>query len=297
MSVQTSELSKALIIHAAFGVGYYSFCSKYTLLTQEALRSQMGMFAISTGAHTLLQSSYPQEKFNATDILPFALITLAKVQEVTWKVQALCTTLLSSFQIAVNHSLSLEGLIPLKNPETQWLSNFDIHTYAEHLEHQYPQLFAAMPFSTPLELKGLPQYVIDGMKKGSEKTVFSFPLHVTKNHWTLIYINRDQRTVEYYDSKQTYGNYQEIITTLKALTETLNTQFPGDTPYQFTSKIQKCLQPDIYQCGVWLLYFLEELLKDPTRDFNALDMASAQKMIAKHRKTLIPYFSKSDWDS
>lgn len=299
MRLERAQISQAFVLHAAFGIGYYSICSHYNLLAQKALRYQTLMFAISTSTHTLLQSPDSQGKLNSTDIIPFALITLAKVQQVTWKIQALCTVILSSVQITVNHSLIQDSSPPSlkKNRKTEWLSNIDIQKYSEYLETQNPHLFAAFPFSH--DLNYLEQVVLDAMNKGTEKTIFSFPLHVgktTKNHWTLLYINTDLRVVEYYDSKTNYGNYEEVVRTLEALTQTLNKQFPSEKPYTFQCKIQKYLQPDIYQCGVWTLYFLEKLIEDPQTDFNALDIAEAQKMIAKHRLDLIPCFPKKDWD-
>ena len=300
MSLERAQISQAFVLHAAFGMGYYSICSHYHLIAQKALRYQTLMFSISTSAHTLLQSPDSQGKLNSTDIIPFALITLAKVQQINWKIQALCTVILSSVQIAVNHSLIQTSPPPSlkKDRKTEWLSNLDIFRYSEHLEKQHAHLFAAFPFSKE-SLDLLEQFVLDGMNKGVEKTVFSFPLHVgktKKNHWTLLYINTDLRVVEYYDSKINYGNYEEVVQALKALTQTLNEQFPSEKPYTFQPKIQKYLQPDINQCGVWTLYFLEKLLEDPQTDFNALDIQEAQKMIAEHREALIPYFPKKDWD-
>ena len=116
-----------------------------------------------------------------------------------------------------------------------------------------------------------------------EKQFLAYPLHVTNNHWTLVIIDQEKRTVEYYDSKKNYGNYEEIVKTLKELARSLSTKDPGQSPYQFFSKISKNLQPDSYQCGPWALYFLKNRLENPSVDFNKLDIEEAQDMIAKFR--------------
>ncbi len=67
----------------------------------------------------------------------------------------------------------------------------------------------------------------------------------------------------------------------KNLAQTLTDS--GKNPYKFVCKIEKCLQPDSYQCGPWLLYFLEERLKNPDINFNELDAKQSQKMIANYR--------------
>jgi len=117
----------------------------------------------------------------------------------------------------------------------------------------------------------------------TDKNALAFPLFVSGNHWTLVYIDRERRAVEYYDSKKNYGNHKEIVSYLQNLANTLTQEDPGKIPYQFQCKITQKLQPDTYQCGPWTLYFLEERLKNPDVDFNQLDVSAAQQIIADYR--------------
>lgn len=51
--------------------------------------------------------------------------------------------------------------------------------------------------------------------------------------------------------------------------------------------IKKELQPDNYQCGPWALYLLQERATNPEVDFNDLDIAEAQNMIADYRLKVV----------
>lgn len=103
------------------------------------------------------------------------------------------------------------------------------------------------------------------------------------NHFTLVYICKKTRTIEYYDSKVNYGDYNQTINHLKKLALKCDQFHPGETPYQVVPKIHKKLQPDSYQCGPWVLYFLEQRAQNPDVDFNQLDISEAQDMIADFR--------------
>ncbi len=186
-----------------------------------------------------------------------------------------------------------------------WLSHDGhIWIYSRFLELSYPTLFVPGPFdytikktmypmgeSTPIENVILSS-LDETNERGLDKTVLSIPLHVSKNHWTLVLVDRKKRSIEYYDSKKDYGNHDEIIDHLKGLEILLTEKDPGETPYTFSCKIEKELQPDGYQCGVWILYFLENRLKNPNVNFNDLNVQQAQKMIANYRLKIIDGFFK-----
>lgn len=121
-----------------------------------------------------------------------------------------------------------------------------------------------------------------------------FPISVSGNHWTLLFIDRKKRTVEYCDSKISYGNYSQFVQDFKCVAEELSKADPGGKPYVFTSKIQKNLQPDGYQCGPWILYFTEKRLENPDIDFNELDERDAQSMIACHRLSVMEALNKKE---
>ena len=61
-----------------------------------------------------------------------------------------------------------------------------------------------------------------------------------------------------------------------------------DSSYTFCDKINQVLQPDSYQCGAWVCYFLEQRLQNPDTDFNALarDMDNTQNMISNYRRSI-----------
>lgn len=119
-----------------------------------------------------------------------------------------------------------------------------------------------------------------------EKKIFAYPIHVTKNHWTLAIVDREKRTVEYYDSKKNYGNHGTIIKGLKELAEVLSktdNANPEKEDYTFIEKVVKNIQPDVYQCGIWSCYFLEQRLKDPDFKFELLEVSDSQPKIANFR--------------
>jgi len=301
---QNIELAKSLAFNAFVGLGYYTVCSRYSLLPKEAIHSQATLFALSAIVYNPLQSVWGTEKkLNGTDIIPIAMILLFKVQETSWKIHGVCTVILAVTQIVVSKAFFSA---PKTGQDTQWLSNMDILHYSNHIRPNSQDTVIALPYpNIPFDgyIDQLNAHIIRIKTDQPDAKALFFPLHVKGNakdkrgnHWTLIYINFDKRVVEYYDSKQTYGTYDAIIEQLEALTVILNEQYPDtENPFQFESKIKKLLQPDPYQCGVWALYFIEKLLENPDVDFNALDIDAAQTMIAAYRKAIIPHLEEGHW--
>ena len=103
-----------------------------------------------------------------------------------------------------------------------------------------------------------------------QKVNYPFIIHVTGNHWTLVYVNRTQRTIDYYDSKINFGKveYKKIIQELQKISEVLTQEEPEDKPFKVELKIITPLQPNDYQCGVWVLFFLDKILNEPQFNFN-----------------------------
>lgn len=178
-----------------------------------------------------------------------------------------------------------------------WFSNFEIAGYYRHLKKTYPHgVFFNWPgpFNTSKEL-------LESFETNShtfrdlggnwvnilEYQSILLPVHVSGNHWTLLFIDRKKRTVEYYDSKINYGNYNQIARDFQQVAEELSKSDPGENPYVFSSKIKKKFQPDGYQCGPWALYFSEKRLENPDVDFNDLDVNEAQSMIAQSRLSVM----------
>src|ERR1700722_15784736 len=78
-------------------------------------------------------------------------------------------------------------------------------------------------------------------------------------HFVLLYINRKERTVEYYDSLANNGRFKSK---LEEITQWLTEKEPGE-PYELVFKISQSIQPDGYQCGAWVLFFLQMILENP----------------------------------
>lgn len=160
--------------------------------------------------------------------------------------------------------------------EKVWLSNCELCGYSslicmEHsklyTEHSNLDQWDEWDLSNP-ELQ-------NNFLKSNCRYLFTF-VNVSCNHWTLLLVDKQQKTVEYYDSKHNYGgeDYKETIKGAK--------QVAKDFDYKFEEKIAKSIQPDGYQCGIWALYFLEERIKNPNISFNELPNPS--KLIASFRK-------------
>jgi len=120
------------------------------------------------------------------------------------------------------------------------------------------------------------------IQKNCNLEFFYAPFNISGNHWVLIHINKKKKVVEYYDSKCHYGNFDKVTAMLQKLADELG--------YEFKSRITKSLQPDGYQCGVWIAFFMKKLLEDPDVDFNTLNTN-----IADFRKEIIPYFGDERW--
>jgi hypothetical protein len=175
---------------------------------------------------------------------------------------------------------------------TTWLTNIHLYSYMTYLATRFPEIVAlntsqmAYQSREGSSIDSLTKYIFEYFPKeinNFNNLNIPFHLHVSNNHWTLVYIDRDKRTVEYYDSKEHYGNHHEIVQKLTTVADTLSQQEPNKPPYTFVLKINKVLQPDSYQCGPWMLFFLENRLINPDFDFNQLDVNEAQELIKKYR--------------
>jgi len=105
MKIDDQAFAKALLFNGIVGLGYYAICSRYQLLSDEVLKSQGAMFALSTTIHTLLQPSQVKKELSLCDVIPLALITLTKAwTDITWKAQLLSTAILGGSQILISKS-------------------------------------------------------------------------------------------------------------------------------------------------------------------------------------------------
>ncbi|CCB88971.1 deubiquitinase and deneddylase ChlaDub2 [Simkania negevensis] len=179
--------------------------------------------------------------------------------------------------------------------ERNWLNNQHLGLYSLFLQEKYgPEVFFpfggwtyVFPGLTDRFFKEDSYHILDVRAKRIKSFLdyksITYPLFIGGNHWGLLFIDREKRTVEYYDSKINYGNYEEGLQGIKDVAAKFTKYDPGEKPYTYLEKIKKKLQPDGYQCGPWALYFLEHRLENPEVDFNQLDLNEAQNMIAKYR--------------
>lgn len=180
---------------------------------------------------------------------------------------------------------------------SSWLTQTHLYRYISHLAKSYLQLSDFYPGSPVFVIhrseryqqsidKTLLSQLADNAQKpvSEQKTVFAYPLHLSENHWGLVLVDTKKRTLEYYDSKGTYSDsyYDEKGTLLEhskdheaikkhfqKIAQSMSAQELG-APYRFMCKTNTCLQPDSYECGPWVLYFIEQRLKNPDIDFGHL---------------------------
>lgn len=122
----------------------------------------------------------------------------------------------------------------------------------------------------------------DNAKLSPPKTLFAYPVRLSECHWVLLVIDREQRTVEYYDSLRDF-NKEKVQAHFTKLADMLTKIEPG-TPYKAEFKIKKQIQNDGFNCGAWALYFLQHRLFNKEIDFNNLPYIPQMK---NYRKVLL----------
>jgi hypothetical protein len=170
---------------------------------------------------------------------------------------------------------------------TEWLDNNHISYYFRYLATLFSEVAILPPGDYRIDyFDALMRLILEERPKEiPDFNDLNIPiwLRISGNHFTLVFIDRKKRTVEYFDSKKNYGNQSEIDQKLSMMANALSKQEPNKPPYKFVRKIEKVLQPDSFQCGAWVMYFLESRLIDPEFDFNKLDINEARDLIKKYR--------------
>lgn len=168
--------------------------------------------------------------------------------------------------------------------ETEWLWSNQISSYYTDLQKQYPDILEQhyAVYTTPQALRNFVRlHIEDEIQPGSRKSI-PILMIVSGNHWVMVYIDHQRKTVEYFDSKSTYGNQALIQTSLQETANYLNASMGGS--YQVVRKVNRSLQPDGYQCGVWAMYFLKQRVENPNLNFDTLDHTQMQSVIRKFRE-------------
>ncbi len=146
-------------------------------------------------------------------------------------------------------------------PGTTWLSQEHLRWYCIYLSTKYLQLgfpFGAFPIHHNFDT--LENYLFNDLhgKYVEYDPQLDLPifLDIGEFHWGLVYIDRKRRQIEFYDSKVNYEGQRAIfMANLKKIAKRLSDQEPKQPPYKCVAKINTILQPDWYQCGIWVLYF------------------------------------------
>lgn len=164
-------------------------------------------------------------------------------------------------------------------PKDTWLDALEVQSFFEMLGTYYPGLFIpefSRQVVTPAKKAKFKETLLQGISGKAEQMAFF--AHIGHIHWGLIFVDTTKKTIEYYDSKEKFGNFAEYQAMLQEIASELD--------FTYVAKINKCLQTDSYQCGPWTCYFLEKRLNCPDFDFNSLDVDACQNMIGQYRQNM-----------
>jgi hypothetical protein len=160
------------------------------------------------------------------------------------------------------------------------LTQRHLHRYITYLATQFPGIGRHWHEYRSYSIETLMTDIDDLSRIIKNFEDLNFPFYVQiSGHWALVYIDREKRTVEYYDSMKESGDHRKIDQKLNAIANRLS--------YQFIRKTHQQLQSDPVDDGVWTLYFLESKLNPELNselNFDQLDFNKAQELIKNYRK-------------
>lgn len=169
-----------------------------------------------------------------------------------------------------------------------WFDSADILTLLWDLESQFPEIYFH-PVNPIIENFSKIQKVItedldflNASSENNKKRYSAYPLHVRGDHWTLIFIDRNDQLIEFYDSFVNFGEHNEVINALENLKQALNVKGKS---YSVIPKITKQVQSNGKDCGAWMIYFIEKRLEkgpDFTRELQALNLSKCSTLIENY---------------
>lgn len=183
----------------------------------------------------------------------------------------------------------------------KWLDINSMSDYFLMISHDYPELMPMQDYYCKIpaigtlhdnEVDALPVFEKALIEARNEGKVFASYMRVSGNHWTFVFIDPKNERIEYYDSMGAYGNYKEICTTL--------TELAARHHFTFESKIKRKLQHNSYDCGPWVVYFLEQRLENPNIDTDTLatgNMKEYRKTLCKRSHHLVELKKKRNCES
>lgn len=173
-----------------------------------------------------------------------------------------------------------------------WLTSAEIEPLLKDLALEFPELYINKHNQVISNYSEIQEYIIgdlDTLKvspENDQKKFIAYPLNINQSHWTLIFINREKQTIEYYDSMVNYGPYKKIQSALKKVTEVLN---ENDESYSLIFKMTKAVQDNGKDCGPWILYFTEERVSkgpDFTTELQKLKFTKTSALMKNYRKEI-----------
>jgi len=128
-------------------------------------------------------------------------------------------------------------------------------------------------------------------KKHPNASMFAFHLRLSGpgwSHFTLVYIDCQRFTVEFYDSVGRSANHPQVVASLKKVAEYMTKVRPAqdNRPYTVIYKIEKSIQAGDHDCGAWVLYFLKHRLSNPNINFNLIPPKKRNREISNFRHEL-----------
>ncbi len=232
------------------------------------------LLAIALISKTIYRHTHTFEILDPSKIKPNPSLNLEKVNEPENQPIAL-----KNDSIPISNELHER----LRLTNNEWFYSDQIHDFFDYFEEQHRHLYCCMTDIRPMT-SFLPtiQNSIE-QAKNLKKKALAFNVNINKLHWTLIYVDIQTQTVEYYDSMKNFGLGEDLKKFLTDVTLLLNQEYPTEKPFNLIYKIKEATQFNSFDCGPWILYFLENRAKDPSVDFNTLNKEMSQKIMSDYR--------------
>jgi len=290
---QTAQILNYTLLGSA-AVGLVCHCLKANKIGNIA----KGVFALSAVLRFLVKDTEPAPAPAPQSVPSAARPRVTPVPQLTPPTAptarpalpaALAVPIQSRLDIAKNDNPAPRTKTEIWEEDISRFTHGDMNNYFQALARQHPTFTAPSAryiYEVPADGKIVPndhrettkgtQSIAAQIKRdlmechfdGSKK-IFAYPVLTSKDHWTLVVVDREKRSIEYYNSFGAAETDVQTVQYLEKIKPLLN-QFdvPGK-PYTFSALKQK-LQSNLSQCGPWTLFLLQQRLEKPGFDFNTL---------------------------
>jgi len=103
-----------------------------------------------------------------------------------------------------------------------------------------------------------------------DKKIFAYPVLISKDHWTLVVVDREKRCIEYYNSFGAVETDLQTVRYIEQIKPLLNKYDAKGKNYTFSEPMKQKMQSNTSQCGPWTLFLLQLRLENPRFDFSTL---------------------------